>query len=110
MVAHNISDLMEDLIPNHRVRIGWGACRNWSGAPIPFIVPEVGWPTEAPPGTLEKLAVFKARHERLEELFHPYDARFDGDDRPLVFYLNWWREEMEPPHVVFSGSDDNGED
>ncbi len=47
--------------------------------PLPAI------PTTAAPGTPEKLAVLEARAKALCSLFHPDDARFDGDPRPLDF-------------------------
>ncbi|MFO0806248.1 MAG: hypothetical protein U0791_24355 [Gemmataceae bacterium] len=45
-------------------------------------------PTTAPPGTVEKLAVLEQRAERNEALWHPADARWPGDPRPL----EWMRE------------------
>src|SRR5690554_6047283 len=62
---------------------------HWRNAPSPFCIPHKGWPTEAPPGTQEKLRVLEARHARDEELWHPYDATYDGDIRPLVFYIEY---------------------
>ena len=59
----------------------------WVMAPNVFKPPSVGWPTAAPPGTLEKVEVFEARESRGESLFHPYDARYHDDIMPLLFYL-----------------------
>lgn len=42
-------------------------------------------PTTAAPGTPEKVAVLEARADRNEWLFHPADARYEGDPRPLEF-------------------------
>ena len=62
---------------------------HWRNAPVPFRLPLKGWPTEAPPGTQEKLRVIEARHDRGEDLWHPFDAEFDGDVKPLVFYIEY---------------------
>lgn len=61
--------------------------KKWANAPNPFNIPKENWPTEAPPGTVEKALVMTARASRYEDLFHPYDARWEGDLRPLLFYL-----------------------
>jgi len=42
-------------------------------------------PTTAPPGTPEKLCVFEERAAKRQQLFHPYDARYWGDPRPVDF-------------------------
>jgi len=42
-------------------------------------------PTTAVPGTPEKFAVLEERARLGESLFHPADARFPGDTRPLEF-------------------------
>lgn len=51
-------------------------------APLPMI------PTTAAPGTPEKAVVMSIRESRKEQLFHPADARFQGDSRPL----EWMRK------------------
>lgn len=61
--------------------------RRWANAPSPFNIPKEGWPTQAPPGTVEKALVMASRANRQEDLFHAYDARWEGDIRPLLFYL-----------------------
>jgi hypothetical protein len=51
---------------------------NFNGnAPTPPI------PTTAAPGTPEKLAVMEMRAKLKQALWHPLDARFDGDTKPL---------------------------
>jgi len=42
-------------------------------------------PTTAPPGSPEKLAVLEQRAKLKQALFHPADARFEGDSRPSAF-------------------------
>jgi hypothetical protein len=42
-------------------------------------------PTTAPPGSPEKLAILEQRAKLKQSLFHPADARFEGDTRPLTF-------------------------
>ncbi len=55
---------------------------NFSGqAPLPLV------PTTAAPGTPEKLAVLEQRARLKQALFHPADARYEGDPRPLEFLL-----------------------
>lgn len=72
----------------------------WVNAPSPFYIPQYGWPTEAPPGTVEKLLVIMARANRGEDLFHPFDAKIDGDYNPLLFYLAKWEEREESRNKV----------
>ncbi len=46
-------------------------------------------PTAHAPGTAEKLAVMADRAKRKLALWHPLDAQFDGDPRPLsVLHLS----------------------
>ncbi len=53
---------------------------NFSGnAPLPES------PTVAPPGSPEKLAVIEQRARMRQALFHPYDAKYAGDPRPVEF-------------------------
>ena len=53
---------------------------NFTGnAPIPDA------PTTAAPGSPEKLAVLEQRVRLKQALFHPADATFAGDPRPLAF-------------------------
>lgn len=53
---------------------------NFTGsAPLPAS------PTTAAPGTPEKLAVLEQRAKLKQAIFHPADARFEGDPRPLEF-------------------------
>ncbi|OWK43603.1 hypothetical protein [Fimbriiglobus ruber] len=55
---------------------------NFTGnAPTP---PE---PTTAPPGTPEKMAVLELRVNLKQALWHPLDAQYDGDPRPLAALL-----------------------
>jgi hypothetical protein len=42
-------------------------------------------PTTAVPGTPEKLAVLEHRAKMKLAIFHPADARYEGDPRPLEF-------------------------
>ncbi len=42
-------------------------------------------PTTAAPGTTEKLAVLEGRAKDGRRLWHPFDAQYEGDDRPLRF-------------------------
>lgn len=64
-----------------------GRVTPWYNRPDDWRIPSRGWPTEAPPGTEEKLEILTLRHKRHEELFHDYDARYDGDIRPLLYML-----------------------
>jgi hypothetical protein len=48
-------------------------------APLPSV------PTTAAPGTPEKLAVLEQRARLNQALFHPADACYAGDPRPLQF-------------------------
>jgi len=51
---------------------------NFNGnAPIPFM------PTTAAPGTPEKMAVMEERAKMKQALWHPLDAQYSGDPRPL---------------------------
>lgn len=50
-----------------------------------LLMPPRGYPTIYPPGTAEKLSVFEYRESRKELLFHPFDARYEGDPRPYDF-------------------------
>lgn len=53
---------------------------NFSGnAPLPPT------PTTAVPGTAEKLAVLEQRAKLKQAIFHPADARYPGDPRPIEF-------------------------
>jgi hypothetical protein len=42
-------------------------------------------PTTAVPGTPEKLAVLEQRVRMKQAIFHPADAKYPGDPRPLEF-------------------------
>jgi hypothetical protein len=42
-------------------------------------------PTTAAPGTPEKIAVMRDRAELKRAVFHPADARYEGDPRPAEF-------------------------
>jgi hypothetical protein len=42
-------------------------------------------PTAAAPGSPEKLVVIEERARLRQALFHPYDAKFAGDPRPVEF-------------------------
>ncbi len=44
-------------------------------------------PTTAAPCTPEKLAVFQERIAAGQSLFHPEDARYEGDARPLAWLM-----------------------
>lgn len=53
---------------------------NFTGnAPLPSA------PTTAAPGTPEKLAVLEMRAKMKQAIFHPADARYEGDPTPLQF-------------------------
>ena len=53
---------------------------NFSGnAPLPDS------PTTAAPGSPEKLAVLEKRARLKTAIFHPADARYEGDPRPMEF-------------------------
>ncbi len=55
---------------------------NFNGnAPLP---PE---PTTAPPGTAEKMAILEMRAKLKLALWHPLDAQYDGDPRPVEAIL-----------------------
>ena len=63
---------------------------NFTGsAPLPSA------PTTAAPGTPEKLAVLEQRAKMKQAIFHPADARYEGDPRPLEFMKNKARERAE---------------
>ena len=54
---------------------------NFNGtAPLPE-------PTSAAPGTPEKLAVMEDRAKRKLSLWHPSDAKFEGDPEPVIALL-----------------------
>ena len=56
---------------------------NFTGnAPLPDV------PTTAAPGSPEKLAVLEQRAKARRALFHPCDATYEGDPRPLEFLRN----------------------
>lgn len=96
-----MSTVDTDTIPLGRLRKHSSKCVTaWINAPSPFNIPKYGWPTEAPPGTVEKVLVIMARANRSEELFHPFDAKIDGDTRPLLFYLAKWEEREEARNKV----------
>lgn len=50
-----------------------------NGTPLPAPVP-----TAAPPGTPEKMAVLEERMRNNQALWHPLDAQYPGDPRPLA--------------------------
>lgn len=81
-------------MPIVRSKDGRGVVK-WANAPRPFRIPDKNMPTNAPPGTVEKLNVLIERETRSEQLFHPYDARWDGDVRPLVWYLMRHKEQED---------------
>lgn len=47
--------------------------------PLPYT------PTLAAPGTPEKMAIMSYRGRMKQQLFHPADARYEGDTRPIEF-------------------------
>lgn len=49
-------------------------------------------PTTVPPGP-DKVAVMEARYERGEQVRHPADARWEGDERPVLWVL--WQEQLK---------------
>lgn len=75
------------------VRLGYGGtskfARLGSGVASDFVGPRPlpAEPTEHPPGTPGKLGVLAERAAAGEHLFHAFDAREPGDDRPRR-----WRE------------------
>lgn len=44
-------------------------------------------PTTAAPGTAEKMAVLELRAKLKQALWHPFDAQYEGDPRPLEAIL-----------------------
>lgn len=50
----------------------------------PAATPE---PTTAPPGTPEKMAVLEMRAKLKQALWHPLDAQYAGDPRPVEAVL-----------------------
>lgn len=42
-------------------------------------------PTHWPPGTPEKAAVLAERAEQMVSLWHEFDARYEGDPRPVLW-------------------------
>jgi hypothetical protein len=63
---------VKDLYPPRRPRADRGG-------------PTLPAPTQAPPGTPEKLAVLEQRANLEQAMFHPADARYAGDPRPEKF-------------------------
>lgn len=61
----------------------------------PSDIPDKYYPTSAPPGTVEKLAVMRVRRVRKEPLFHPYDARYLGDPIVDMFRSLEWIEKLK---------------
>ena len=55
--------------------------------------PQACEPTTAAPGTREKLDVMAERARMRQRLWHPYDAAFDGDPKPLLAYGEESREQ-----------------
>lgn len=78
--------LMRKILSEQRRRSS-GEIVRWANAPVPFVIPEIGFPTEAPPGTREKVMVMTARAGRREPIFHPFDCVKDGDMKALLYYL-----------------------
>ena len=68
---------VKELYPTFAPRSSVGIFR--AGFPAPPI------PTTAAPGTPEKLAVLEKRARDGQHVFHPADARYEGDPRPLEF-------------------------
>lgn len=62
-------------------------------APLPQL------PTTAAPGTPEKLLIMEIREKLREQLFHPADARFVGDTRPVE-----WMRKMRAGSGLKSGT------
>lgn len=57
---------------------------NFSGvAPLP------SFPCFCAPGTPEKLAVLEERAKKKQQVFHPADARFEGDPRPAEWFQKY---------------------
>ena len=42
-------------------------------------------PTHWPPGTVEKLLVLAERAKEMVSLWHEFDARYEGDPRPVLW-------------------------
>jgi hypothetical protein len=70
---------VRDLYPSTSKYARHGVGNFAGAAPLPPA------PTTAPPGTPEKVAVLESRAKGRFALFHPYDARHEGDPRPLDF-------------------------
>jgi hypothetical protein len=68
---------------------------NFNGnAPLPPL------PTTAPPGSPEKLAVLEERTRRKQALFHPADARYPGDPRPLEYIRQHGLDAQQPTQAA----------
>lgn len=85
--SNTMATAIDEALPVTVKNSGGRGVQRWDDAPHPFNIPKSGWPTEAPPGTVEKLLVMIAREARGEKLFHPYDAKNEVDLSPLFFYL-----------------------
>lgn len=57
-------------------------------------------PTLAIPGTREKEAVMAERFAEGYQLFHPADARYEGDSLPLQ-WLKWKEEVRKEQQAAF---------
>lgn len=67
-------------------------------------IPEPGYPTDIPPGTHEKVLVVAERYGRTEALFHPFDARYEGDPRPAAFMALDWDDRVAIVREQLAGS------
>lgn len=112
MVAHYTRNDMSGLPKDKNLRTGrihvdkGKNVKPWKNAPKNFSVPSIGYPTDAPPGTIEKLLVMIAREERREKIFHTHDARHDGDVKPLLYYLAKYEEQQETRMITQEKSND----
>lgn len=70
---------VKDLFPSTSKFARRGVGNFTGNAPLPDA------PTTAAPGSPEKLAVLEHRAKMKQALFHPFDAKFAGDNRPLEF-------------------------
>lgn len=73
------TDGVKELYPSTSKYARRGVGNFTGSAPLPAA------PTTAAPGTPEKLAVLEQRAKMKLAIFHPADARYEGDPRPLEF-------------------------
>ena len=70
---------VKDLYPSTSIYARRGVGNFYGNAPLAPV------PTSAAPGTPEKLAVLEQRAKNKQAIYHPADARYEGDPRPWEF-------------------------